>query len=75
MARAAQKGPKILKNARGEGRLLLSRRRVGLHLPGTKSCKGCDKFSDLSARGDEFRIISRKVAIVDDKISDLSARR
>ena len=69
-----KKGAKILRTARGEGHPLPSGRYAGLRLLGTKLREGCDKFSDLSARGDEFQIISREVAITDDKISDLSAR-
>ena len=53
------------KNARGERHPLPPRECAGLRLPGTKSCRGCDKFSDLSARGDEFRIISREVMVTD----------
>ena len=59
MARAAQKrGQNSRKSARGERHPLPPRKHVGLCLPRTKLREGCDKLSDLSARGDEFRIIS-----------------
>ena len=58
-------GQNSRKNPRGERHPLLPRKHAGFRLPGTKSCEGCDKFSNLSARGDEFWIINRKVMVTD----------